>query len=126
VTSPTDNPTGILRIDPCPSKVFSWIEFNPDSPAVLDDRGRTIQPAGPCITARYRTTGAEWCAWPCTEEIARRVMQPGAEFDYSSGRAWSQLVMPRLSKRLVKPGERQETVCQREAIEKQFGRRWLA
>ena len=115
-----------LRVDPAPSKVFSWLHWCEEAPAVLDERGRTIQPAGSCITARYRTTGAEWCAWPCSEETAVRIMRPGAEFDYSSGRAWSQLVIPRMNKRLVKPGERQETKRQREQAEQQAGRRWLA
>jgi hypothetical protein len=122
----TDPSSKTLRVDPCHSKVFSWIFWQEAAEAVLDDRGRTIQPAGPAITARYRTTGAEWCAWPCSEEIARRIMQPGQEFDFSSGRAWSQLMMTRMSKRMVKSGERQETVRQREQQEKQSGRRWLA
>lgn len=115
-----------LRVDRSHSRVFSWLHWRESVEAVLDDCGRTIQPAGPCITAHYRTTGAEWCAWPVSEEEARKIMQPGAEHDYSSGRAWSQIVMPYKSKRMVKPGERQETVRQRAAAEKQAGRRWLA
>jgi hypothetical protein len=122
----TDPSPNILRLDPAPSKVFSWIEWNPDAPAVLDERGRTIQPAGPAITARYRTTGMEMTAWPVTEEEARKIMQPDATYDFSSGRAWSQIVMPHKSKRLVKSGERQATKQQREQQEKQSGRRWLA
>ena len=122
----TDPSPKELRLDPAPSKVFTWLHWREEAPAVLDERGRTIQPTGPCITGHYRTTGAEWTAWPCTEEDARRIMWPGQEFDFSSGRAWSQIVMPYKSKRLVKPGERQETVRQREQQEKQSGRRWLA
>jgi hypothetical protein len=121
------NPTGILRLDPCRSKVFIWIEFNPDAPEVRDEAtSRLVQPAGPAIMARYRTTGKEIAAWPITEDEARRIMQPGAEFDYSLGRAWSQIVMPYKSKRTVKSGERQETVKQREETEQRAGRRWLA
>ena len=115
-----------LRVDPCHSKVFSWLHWCEEAPAVIDERGRTIQPAGSCITGRYRTTGMEMTAWPCSEEDARRILWPGAEFDYSSGRAWSQIVMPYLSKRIVKSGERQSTVKQREQAEQQAGRRWLA
>ena len=119
--------TGIIRVDPCRSKVFSWIEFNPDAPEVRDEAtSRLIQPAGPAITARYRTTGAEWTAWPITEDEAKRIMQPGAEFDYSSGRAWSQIVVPYKSKRMVKSGDRQATKEQRDETEQRAGRRWLA
>ncbi len=117
----------IIRIDPCRSRVFAWIEFNPDAPEVRDEQtNRLLQPAGPAITARYRTTGMEMTAWPITESEARCIMQPGAEFDYSSGRAWSQIVMPYKSKRMVKSGQRQETVKQRTEIEQRAGRRWLA
>ena len=119
--------SSIIRLDPCRSKVFSWIQFDPDAPEVRDEvTGRLVQPQGPAITARYRTTGMEMTAWPCTEDEARRIMQPGQEFDYSSGRAWSQIVMPYKSKRMVKSGQRQETVKQREEAEQRAGRRWLA
>jgi hypothetical protein len=122
----TDKPP-IIRIDPCRSRVFAWIEFNSDASEVRDEvTNRLVQPAGPAITARYRTTGMEMTAWPITEEEARRIMQPGAEFDYSSGRAWSQIVMPYKFKRTVKSGQRQETVKQRTEIEQRAGRRWLA
>ena len=115
-----------LRVDPCPSRAFSWIEWDPEAEAVLDDNGRTIQPAGPVLTVRYRGTGAEWAAYPVSEEEARRIMAPGAEFDYSSGRAYSQIIQPYKSKRQVKSGDRQSTKEQREQVEKQAGRRWLA
>ena len=119
--------SSIIRLDPCRSKVFSWIQFDSDAPEIRDEAtGRLIQPQGPAITARYRTTGMEITAWPITEDEARRIMQPGAEFDYSSGRAWSQIVMPYKSKRMVKSGQRQETVKQREETEQRAGRRWLA
>jgi hypothetical protein len=115
-----------LRVDPCRSKVFSWIFWQESAEAVVDERGRTIQPAGPSLTVRYRTTGSEWIAWPVSEEEAVRVCRPGAEFDYSSGRAYSQLISPYKSKRMVKSGERQATKQQREEIEQRAGRRWLA
>ena len=119
--------TGIIRVDPCRSRVFSWISFDPDAPEVRDEAtNRLIQPQGPAITARYRTTGMEMTAWPITEDEAKRIMQPGAEFDYSSGRAWSQIVMPYKSKRMVKSGDRQATKEQREETEQRAGRRWLA
>ena len=41
-------------------------------------------------------------------------MQPGQEFDFSIGRAFSQLIKGRKSQRQVKSGERQETKRQRE------------
>ena len=120
MSAPT-NSAQILRLDPAPSKAFVWIEWRGDAEAVFDERGRTIQPAGPVIRVRYRSTGMEMEAWPVSEEEARRIMQPGAEFNYSSGRAWSQLIAPYKSKRMVKSGERQATVKQREKE-----RRWLA
>jgi hypothetical protein len=122
----TDSPQ-VVRLDPAPSRVFSWISWDPDAPEVRDEAtGRLLQPAGPALTVRYRTTGVEWSAWPVSESEATRIMRPGAEFDFSCGRAYSQLIQPYKSKRMVKSGERQETVKQREAIEKQSGRRWLA
>jgi len=120
------NDPKILRVDPSPSRVFSWLEWREFTEAVLDERGRTIQPAGPSLRVRYRTTGAEWEAFPVSEEEAIRICRPGAEFDYSSGRAYSQLIAPYKSKRLVKSGDRQETRRQREQEEKREGRRWLA
>ena len=116
-----------IRLDPCPSAVFSWISWDPDAPEVRDEvTNRILRPAGPVLTARYRTTGVEWEAWPVSESEATRIMRPGAEFDFSCGRAYSQLIQPYKSKRMVKSGDRQETVKQREATEKQAGRRWLA
>lgn len=116
----------ITRLDPSPSRVFSWLEYVPDAPAVLDDRGRMIRPAGPTLTARYRFNGAEWEFWPVTEEEAKQVFNPGATYGYSIGSAFSQIIKARKSGRLVKVGERRETVKQREDIEKREGRRWLA
>lgn len=118
--------TSPLRLDPSPSKVFSWLEYDPDAPAVHDDRGRTIQPAGPCLRVRYRSNGAEWIHFPVSEDEARQVMNPGAKYGYSIGSAFSQIIKARKSGRLVKVGERRETVKQREDIEKREGRRWLA
>lgn len=127
--SPTNAkaPTTVLRLDPAPSRVFSWLEWTPDAPSLLDEAsGRTLRPAGPTLHVRYRTTGMEMEAWPVSEEEARRIFQPGSEFDYSIGRAWSQIVMPHKSKRTVKSGERQETKKQRAEVEQRAGRRWLA
>ena len=115
-----------LRLDPSPSKVFSWLEYDPDAPEVRDDRGRVIRPAGPILTVRYRFNGAEFEHWPVTEDEARRVMQPGKEFDFSIGRAFGELIKAHKSGRQVKLGERRETRKQREAEEKREGRRWLA
>jgi len=124
--SPT-NPLRSLRLDPSPSRVFSWLFWEEDAPAAVDEvTGRVFRPAGPTIHVRYRTTGLEMEAWPVSEDEARRIFQPGAEFDYSIGRAWSQIVMPHKSKRQVKSGERQETKRQRGAVEQRAGRRWLA
>jgi len=127
--SPTNAkaPATILRLDPAPSRVFSWIDWQANAPALLDEAsGRTLRPAGPTLHARYRTTGMEMEAWPVSEEEARRILHPGAEFDYSIGRAWSQIVIPHKSKRTVKSGDRQETKKQRKEAEQRAGRRWLA
>jgi hypothetical protein len=124
--SPTSVPDGIIRLDPCPSKVFSWIEFNPAAEAVLDDRGHTIQPAGPCLTVHYRYNGAEWTHWPVSREEAIAVMNPGAVYGYSIGSVFSQLIKSYKSSRMIKTGERQETKRQREEIERRAGKRWLA
>ena len=115
-----------LRLDPCHSKAFSWIEYDPDAPEVRHpETNRLVRPAGPTLTVHYRTNGAEWEAWPVTEEEARAIMQPGQIHDFSSGRAYSQLIQPYKSKRLLKPGERQETVKQRTEQEKRAGRMWI-
>jgi hypothetical protein len=125
-TNAAASPSSPIRLDPSPSKVFSWIEWNPAVEAVLDDRGRTIQPAGPSLRVRYRYNGMEMEFFPVSEDEARRVMNPGPEFGYSIGSAVSQVLQPYKSKRVVKSGERQETRKQREEIEKREGRRWLA
>jgi hypothetical protein len=116
-----------LRLDPSPSKVFSWLEWFPEAEAVVDESsGRTIQPSGPSLRVRYRTTGAEWEAWPVSESEARKVMFPDAAYDFSIGRAFSQIISPHKSKRMIRSGERQETKRQREEVEQRSGRRWLA
>jgi len=115
-----------IRLDPAPTKVFSWIEFDPDGPQVLDDRGRTIQPAGPCLNIRYRYNGAEWSFYPVSEDEARAVMNPTAKYGFSIGSAFSSVIKAHKSGRAVKIGDRQATVKQREEIEKREGRRWLA
>jgi hypothetical protein len=68
----------------------------------------------------------EMTSWPVSEAEARCIFQPGAEFDYSSGRAYAQLIAPGKSKRKVKMGDRQATKEQREEVEQRAGRRWLA
>ena len=126
--SPTNDPASpkVLRVDPSPSKAFSWMEWREAAEEARDTAGRLLQPAGPSFRVRYRTTGAEWEAFPVSEEEAVRVLRPGAEFDYSSGRAYSQLIAPYKSKRLVKTGDRQATQQQRAEVEQRAGRRWLA
>ena len=117
----------VIRLDPSPSRVFTWLQWEPEAPEIRDPgTNRMIRPAMPLLTVRFRTTGLEQEFWPVTESEARRVTQPGQEFDYSIGRAFSQLIKGRKSQRTVKPGERQETKRQREQQEKQAGRRWLA
>lgn len=124
---PTSLTPRILRLDPSPSKVFSFLEWNPDAPEVRDKAtSRLIQPAGPALHVRYRTTGAEWFAWPVTEQEARTVMFPDARYDFSIGRAYSQIILPHKSKRMVKSGERRATKEQRVEQEQRAGRRWLA
>lgn len=118
---------GLLRLDPSPSRVFTWLQWEPEAPEVFDPTAnRVIRAAMPLLTVRFRTTGLEQEFWPVTESEARRVMQPGQEFDFSIGRAFSQLIKGRKSQRQVKSGERQETKRQREQAEQQAGRRWLA
>ena len=121
----TDSSPKELRLDPAPSRVYTWLRWESDAPEVQDDRGRTIQPAGSVLTVRFRTTGLEISYWPWSESEAVAVMRPGAQYDYSIGRAMSQLI-PMKSKRTIKSGERQATKAQREQQEKQSGRRWLA
>jgi hypothetical protein len=120
------SPPRTIRLDPAPSKPLSWLEWCEDSSAVLDDRGRTIQPAGPSLRVRYRYNGTEKEYWPVTEEEALAVMNPGAAYGFSIGSAFSQIISAYKSGRTVKSGERQETVKQREEIEQRTGRRWLA
>ena len=122
----TDAPTTI-RLDPSPSKVFSWLSWMEDAPAVLDETtGRTLRPAGPTLTVRYRYNGSEVEFWPVSESEARQVMNPGALYSYSIGSAFADLIKSHKSSRQIKSGERQETVKQRAQIEQRAGRRWLA
>ena len=127
MTDTTQSEPKTLRLDPAPSKAFTWLLWQEAAEAVVDERGRTIQPEGPCLTVRYRTTGLEVCSWPVSEQEARRVMQPGPEFDYSIGQAFNAIVKAvGKSGRKVKMGERQETRKQRDEVEQRAGRRWLA
>jgi hypothetical protein len=116
-----------FRLDPCPSKVFSWMEHNPSAPEIRDEiTNRLVQPAGPTLHIRYRYNGAEWVFFPVSLEEARQVMNPGAAYDYSIGAAFSSIIKAHKSGRRVKTGERQITRAQREQIEQRAGRRWLA
>lgn len=117
----------VLRLDPSPSRVFSWLEYDSAAEELADEvTGRVSRPAAPLLRVRYRTTGVEWEFWPVTESEARRVLQPGQEFDFSIGRAFGELIKSRKSSRMVKSGDRQETKKQREEVEQRAGRRWLA
>ena len=123
----TDQSPKSLRLDPSPSKVFSFLEWTDEAPAVLDEAtGRTIRPAGPTLHIRYRYNGAEWEFWPVSEDEARQVMNPGALYGYSIGSAFGSIIKAHKSGRLIKSGERQATKQQREQEEKREGRRWLA
>lgn len=94
---------------------------------VLDEATqRSLRPATSLLCVRFRTTGAEWEHWPVSESEARQVMNPGPQFDFSIGRAYSSIIKAHKSGRQVKSGERQATQQQRAEIEQRAGRRWLA
>ena len=114
------SPSATIRLDPSPSKAFSWLEWEPNVPE------SEYHPACSLLRVRYRYNGSEFEFWPVSEEEARKVMNPGAAYGYSVGSAFSQIIKAYKSGRLVKNGERQSTVKQREEIEKREGRRWLA
>ena len=116
----------IIRLDPSPSKVFSWLSYDPDAPAVLDDNGRTLRPAGPTLTVRYRFNGSEFEFFPVSFEECQAVFNPGAIYDYSIGKAFGSIIKSHKSSRKISSGERQSTKAQREQEEKREGRRWLA
>ncbi len=103
-----DQSSGVIRLDPSPSKVFTFLEWRKDAPAVIDDNGRTLRPAEPTLTVHYRYNGAVWEFWPVSEEEANKVMNPGSAYGYSIGSAFSQIIKAHKSGRLVKPGERQK------------------
>ena len=124
--SPTPVQPSPIRLDPSPSKVFSWLEWNPNTPAVRDERDRLIQPAGPSLHIRYRYNGAEWEFYPVSEEEAREVFNPGQKYGFSIGSAFSSLIKAHKSGRQIKSGDRQATQQQRAEIEQRAGRRWLA
>jgi len=109
-----------IRLDPSPSKVFSWLEYEPNAEAT------DHHPATSILRVRYRYNGAEWEFWPVSEEEARATMYPGPTYDFSIGRAFGDLIKAHKSGRLIKSGERQETKRQRAQEEKREGRRWLA
>jgi hypothetical protein len=123
--SPTNGPQ-VLRLDPSPSKVFSWLEWNPAAEELRDEAsGRISRPAGPTLHVRYRSTGAEWEFWPVSELEARTVFNPGPIYDYSIGHAFGSIIKAHKSGRLVKTGDRQATQQQRAEVEQRAGRRWL-
>jgi hypothetical protein len=98
-----------------------------NAPEVRDEAtNRLIQPEGPCLHVRYRSTGAEWEFWPVSEDEARSVMNPGALYNYSIGTAYGSIIKAHKSGRMVAAGERMETVRQRKQQEGRAGRRWLA
>ena len=122
----TDKSPTTLRLDPSPSKVFSWLSWSEDAPAILNDNGRTVRPSGPTLTCRYRGNGAEWEFWPVSREEAQTLFNPGQIYDYSIGKAFGSIIKAHKSGRLLKSGDRQATKEQREETEQRAGRRWLA
>jgi hypothetical protein len=112
--------TDPIRLDPSPSKVFSWLEWEPNSPE------SDHHPTTAVLRVRYRYNGSEWEFWPVSEQEAKQVMNPGPLYDYSIGKAFGDVIKAHKSGRLIKPGERQSTVKQREEAEARAGRRWLA
>jgi hypothetical protein len=122
----TAEPTS-FRLDPSPSKMFSWLEWQAEAAELVDESsGRTLRPAGPLLHVRFRSTGAEWEYYPVSLAEARQVMNPGPEFDFSIGRAFGEVVKAHKSGRMVRSGERMETRRQREVEEQRAGKRWLA
>ena len=107
----TDSPVPTtLRLDPSPSKMFSWLEWQAEAVELVDEAsGRTLRPAGPLLHVRFRSTGAEWEYYPVSVEEARKVFNPGPQYDFSIGRAFGEVVKAHKSGRLVRSGERQET-----------------
>ena len=115
-----------LRLDPSPSKVFSWLVWHREAPELCDEAtSRILRPAGPLLHVRYRSTGAEWEFGPVSEEEARQVMNPGALYDYSIGTAYGSIIKAHKSGRMVAAGEPVETVRQRKQQGGRAGRRWL-
>jgi hypothetical protein len=120
-------PPPVLRLDPSPSRVFSWLEWNPDAPEVRDEAtNRLVQPAGPALTVRFRTTGTEWAYWPVSEQEARQVLFPSAVYNFSIGQAFSSIIKAHKSSRHIRSEDRQATKEQRTEQEQRAGRRWLA
>lgn len=126
--TPADQPAPkTLRLDPAPSRALSSLVWEEEGAEVVDDSGRIFQPAGPSLTVRFRGTGAVWCYWPCSREEAQAVMAPGTRYDFSIGRAFSDLIRGAgKSSRQVRAGERP---AEGRAGAQQAGRpdrRWLA
>lgn len=80
-----------MRLDPCPSKVFSWMERE-----------------GDVLRIKYRYNGAVWEFWPVSEEEAKLVMNPGQKYGFSIGSAFSQVIKAMKNGRLVSKVEKPE------------------
>ena len=116
-----------LRLDPAPSKVFTFLEWNANSPEIRDENtNRLVMPEGPSLRVRYRGNGAEWEFFPVSLEEAQALFNPGQIYDYSIGKAFGSIIKAHKSGRLLKSGDRQATKEQREETEQRAGRRWLA
>lgn len=80
-----------MRLDPCPSKVFSWMEHE-----------------GDVLRIKYRYNGAVWEFWPVSDEEAKLVMNPGQKYGFSIGSAFSQVIKAHKNGRQVGKVEKQE------------------
>lgn len=65
----------MIRLDPSPSKVFTWLEHD-----------------GEILKVKYRWGGHLWEFWPVTEEEAKEVMNPSQKYGFSIGSAFSQII----------------------------------
>jgi hypothetical protein len=116
----------VLRVDPCRSKVFSFLEWRESAEEIRDEAtNRLIRPEGPTLHVRYRGNGSEWEFYPVSESEFLALSNPGPIYDYSVGKAFGSIIKAYKSSRQLKSGQRQETVKQREEAEQRAGRRWL-
>jgi hypothetical protein len=121
----------LIRLDPAPSQMFSSLLWEEEGEEVVDEQsGKTVQPGGPCLTVKFRGTGSTWCYWPVSREEAGKVLFAGPAYDFSIGRAFSDLIRAAgKSSRQIRPAGRQQTREQGEQREQAGalpGRRWLA